>query len=224
MIKQFIALFLAALLQLPCLADGLPVGSATSKVPVAAIQGLAASATTDTTNAANITSGTLPLARLSGITTTQMDAAAGITGSQMANNTVASGQLAKNTIQFISVPVNASQFTSQKTTPYTVIPGVANKIIVPFGWTCIYTRGTVSYTGGGTVVLRHSGNTGAIITGFGVSNFTGANSSFNEAFGAASHSGSPEDPTGQDVQLYNSTADFASGDGTFVFNIWYAVY
>jgi hypothetical protein len=39
-------------------------------------------------NASNLSSGTVPLARLSGITTTELSASAGITNSQLANNTI----------------------------------------------------------------------------------------------------------------------------------------
>jgi len=39
-------------------------------------------------NASNLSSGTVPLARLSGITTTQLSASAGITNAQLANNTI----------------------------------------------------------------------------------------------------------------------------------------
>jgi hypothetical protein len=44
-------------------------------------------------NASNLSSGTVPLARLSGITTTQLSASAGITNAQLANNTISGVQL-----------------------------------------------------------------------------------------------------------------------------------
>ena len=59
--------------------------------------GLATSATTDTTSASNVTSGTLPLAQLSGITTTQISSTAGITSGQLAGS-IANAKLANSTI------------------------------------------------------------------------------------------------------------------------------
>lgn len=47
-------------------------------------------------NASQLTSGTVPLARLSGITTTQLSGTAGITGSQIASATVANANLASD--------------------------------------------------------------------------------------------------------------------------------
>ena len=47
-------------------------------------------------NASNLSSGTVPLARLSGITTTQLSASAGITNAQLANNTISGVGLGGN--------------------------------------------------------------------------------------------------------------------------------
>jgi len=70
-------------------------------------------------NASNLTSGTVPLARLSGITTTQLSGSAGILGSQIASATIAGSNVASATItgsNIVSATVTGSNIASATVT------------------------------------------------------------------------------------------------------------
>lgn len=160
----------------------------------------ATSATTDTTNASNITSGTLPLAQLSGITTTQMDPTA---------------------LQMIQVNLSSADIKSLNSSPKTIInaPG-AGKIIVPVNMMISYTYGTAAYTSGGNLFFEW--NTAACTSAANSSVFTTAASTVAQ-FVPTNTTATQTAAGNQALRLTNQTANFATGDGTAVVTVWYRV-
>lgn len=215
--RLFLALLLTLLSVLPVHAEGhnrslfggsyVMNGDATFNTGTGAItvtktngSAFAASATTNACNAANISSGTLPLARLSGITCTEMDPTA---------------------LQVIQVNLSSADIKSLNSSPKTIInaPG-SGKIIVPINMMISYTYGTAAYTSGGNLFFEWG--SAAATSAANSTVFTTASNTVGQ-FVPTNTVATAAAAGNQAFRLTNQTANFATGDGTAVVTVWYRV-
>lgn len=116
--------------------------------------------------------------------------------------------------------ITSNQIKNMVATPVSVATGVANKILCPINSFWSYVYGTTAYTAGGQVNLKDAGGTANIIgTVYTTPQMQAAVSSYRQGVAA----GSVVRLAGVDLQLVGAITEYATGDGTGVFTLFYTM-
>lgn len=150
-----------------------------------------------------------------------------ISAADIAANAIGSSQLALDIMQLVSVDLTALQFKDMYGAPFEIIPapGAGNLIVID-QMNLLMVYGTTPYAAGGPVLLQYG------------SSVHGAGQAASATIAAANLQGSASDAelvagvlsnaafsscVDMPVYLSNQTAAFATGDSTFICNVWYRV-
>ena len=113
-----------------------------------------------------------------------------------------------NTVYVAEVALTAANIIAMYTTPVTLVAGVAGKVLEVVSAVIIFDYGTVQMTGGGTVKLVEE-TVGTVLTGtIAASVINAAADSINRLLPLAVAT-----TEAKGIQISNSTAVFATGDG-----------
>ena len=146
----------------------------------------------------------------------------------LANNAVTSAKTAKNLLQYVAVPLTAAQFKALYDTPIQLVAaGGANTLIVVERAVLAMTFVSAQYTAGGAVALQYD----STVHGAGVlASATIAAATINADAASASNmmqgvlaDGPFSTTVNKGLYISNDTADFATGDSTFVVHAWYRI-
>ena len=164
-------------------------------------------------NAANLTTGTIPLARISNLTNAQIAAAAAI----------AASKLAEDAIRIATVPISAADILAIGATPKELIAApAAGKVIVVESILFKMVRGATPFINGGALEFRYTDESGekvaddipaAIVT------TGGAGTEYALTFPVAVLT----PVAAAAIVLVNATAVFLAGDGTAVAQLKYRI-
>ena len=187
-------------------------------------------------NAANLTSGTIPLARISGLTNTEVSNSAAIAYSKLAltgsvvnadvstSAAIAASKLAEDAIRTTSVNLSAANIIAMGTTPVELIAApAAGKMILVESLTFKMVRTSTAFTGGGAVEFRYTNGSGAKVTAdiaATVVTTGGAGTEYNHVGGVIA---SFTPVAAANIVITNATAPFADGTGTAVVTLKYRV-
>lgn len=118
------------------------------------------------------------------------------------------------------VTFTSNQIKNLVGTPVRIVTGIANKILCPVNGIWAYTYGTAAYTAGGTIHLRDSGGSATVINSVCTTAIMqAAASSYRGNIGA----GSVARLAGADLEIYAVTTDYATGDGTVKYTLFYTI-
>lgn len=186
-------------------------------------------------NAANLTSGTLPLARLVDITNTQMSASAAVAYSKLAltgsivnadlssSAAIAASKLATDVVQTTSVTVATGSVLTLNATPVQLVaaPGAGKAIIID-GIVAKLVFNSIAYTGSNALEFRYTDGSGAKVTADIAASFINSASGTNYA-SVAGVTTALTPVANAAVVVRVPTADPGAGNSPIVFTIRYHV-
>lgn len=173
------------------------------------------------------------------ITTTQINASAGIVGTQLAANTLSDTQIAvggvssaslnPNTIQYAKVPMTLANFTGMYAAPFQLVAApAAGQMIVLQTMLLDWVYGSAALTAGGAITAQ-LGNTvhagGVIVSGsIAAADLTGLSASSGEIANGLLAITANTSLTAVGLYLSNATAAFATGTGGSAnVHVWYRI-
>ncbi|HEX8184409.1 MAG TPA: hypothetical protein VF747_06650 [Blastocatellia bacterium] len=190
---------------------------------------------TSDANASNLTSGTIPLARIVDLTNTQVSGSAAIAYSKLSltgsivnadlssSAAIASGKLAEDVARTASVTIPTAQVLTLNATPRTLVaaPG-AGKITLIDEITCKLVFNSVAYTGSNALEFRYTNGSGAKVTADISSSFLNSASGTN--YSSVKGVTTALTPVANAaVVVFVPTADPGAGNSDLVFTIKYRI-
>jgi hypothetical protein len=136
--------------------------------------------------------------------------------------------LGQNVINYIEIPLTSADFLNMSSVPFELIasPGPSTYILVDRMEIDMYFFGGIAYAGGGTVAAQYGAgiNLGGVLatSSIGASSFYASTNTvflFSNVQGAIPYTSLAP----ASLYLSNGTANFTTGNSTFLVKIWYKV-
>jgi len=135
-------------------------------------------------------------------------------------------------IQYITIPMTAADWIAMYNTPLLLLPAPGpGKVIYLMNTLYIVTYGTMQYTSGGNAAIQY-GNTpalGGVLASYAIAsatiNATNVSSLYDPGTNGALQTTDNPLSEAENLGLYltNDTGSYASGNSTFLVNLWYTI-